>query len=241
MGYLEAVDALAQEFRIKHVKAEELIRLWRRWGLCNIDEDDATIYLSPTAQQFVDQPEQFDNNVLEFLPFYVDDLWGRRSLLFGGLTLIDAFREDLVKNKEPEEMVWILNMLPDAFHPCLDRRLAVDLLAAASSLMTNLSRGLPAASLAEEICAVELISQAESFLELLEEEERIDRAQRLKAKPEFNGLFELFEDDDVLALWDIPTIPGQQGQLRRMADDWFRPFGGVIATGYLSKTLAARS
>jgi hypothetical protein len=70
-----------------------------------------------------------------------------------------------------------------------------------------------------------------------------DEAQR--AIPMLRSLFELFEDDDVLDLFDMEepadaALAGQSWRNRQagVADQrlqaWFRPFSWTIATGYLS-------
>jgi hypothetical protein len=67
------------------------------------------------------------------------------------------------------------------------------------------------------------------------------------ARGELRGLFELFEDDDVLDLFEMSEpadaalaghdlIKRQLGVVDQRIEAWFQPFGGVTSTGYLHET-----
>lgn len=89
-------------------------------------------------------------------------------------------------------------LVPDAFVPGVDARLAVDLFAASVALMARLSAGDPAGSVAEEVLAVKLMGEAEVWLESRRDAGELDDAQFRASVSELTGLFELFQDDDVL-------------------------------------------
>jgi hypothetical protein len=70
------------------------------------------------------------------------------------------------------------------------------------------------------------------------------------ASDELRGLFELFQDDDVLGMFDMrepadAAVVGRSpinvhlGVVDQRIDAWFQPFGWTIPTGYLSEPSAA--
>lgn len=110
----------------------------------------------------------------------------------------------------------------------------------------SLTDALPGC-VAEEILAVGLIEGAKSQLEI-----RADRGELTEteataaATAATSGLFELFEDDDVLYLFDMrepadAAIAGQSSVNREAGiadqrlESWFEPFTWTIPTGYLGK------
>jgi hypothetical protein len=102
--------------------------------------------------------------------------------------------------------------VPDAFVPAVDERLAVDLFAASVALMARLSAGDPAGSVAEEVMAIELMSQAEVWLDLRREAGDLDDTQFRASVSELTGLFELFQDDDVLGMFEMTDPPTRHSQ-----------------------------
>jgi hypothetical protein len=92
--------------------------------------------------------------VLPFLPSVIDDLHARRALLYGGTVLVDEFRAALLTRAG---VGYAREIVPPAFVPAVDERLALDLFPAAVALTARLSAGRPAGCVAEEILAVALL------------------------------------------------------------------------------------
>jgi hypothetical protein len=88
--------------------------------------------------------------------------------------------------------------------------------------MARLSNGAPAGCLAEDIIAVGLIEEARVWLELRREEGRLDKDQERAASEELRGLFELFEDDDVLNMFDMAE-PRRLPATTRSISSWASP------------------
>lgn len=135
-------------------------------------------------------------------------------------------------------------MSPSAFEPLIDDGVALDLFAAAVALMVRLSAGKPAGCVAEEIVAISLMGQAEAWLEMEHGEGKIDPDELAAARAHLQSLFGLFQDDDVLKLFQMKEpadvavsqddpINIQLGVVDQRVEAWFRPFGGVPLTGYL--------
>lgn len=92
--------------------------------------------------------------------------------------------------------------------------------------------------------AVELMAEAAAWLEVKIDAGEIEAAAAHAAREEFSGIFELFQDDDVLRLFDMTepadagmaghsAIDAQMGVADQRIEAWFRPLWGVPATGYL--------
>ena len=88
-------------------------------------------------------------------------------------------------------------LVPRAFESAVDERVALDIYAAAVALIARLSDGAPAGCLAEEILAARLTEEAEGWLEA-----RRDQGI-LTIEEETAASAELFEDDDVLDMFDM--------------------------------------
>jgi hypothetical protein len=134
--------------------------------------------------------------------------------------------------------------VPPAFVGAVDDRLALRLLDAGVALMARLSCGDAAGCVAEEVMAVALMNEAAVRLEMRKDEGEIDQEQMRAATAELRGLFELFEDDDVLNLFDMAEpsdaalaghapINQQMGVVDQRIESWFKPFGGITPTGHL--------
>jgi hypothetical protein len=134
--------------------------------------------------------------------------------------------------------------VPPAFVEAVDDALALNLFAAAVVLMVRLSEGSPAGCVAEEIVAVNLIEEARGRLESLAKQYQLTPAQASSAADELRGLFELFQDDDLLDMFDMhepadaalaghDPIKRQMGVVDQGVESWFRPFGWTTPTGYL--------
>jgi len=185
--------------------------------------------------------------VLSFLPSVIDDLHARQALLHAGTVLVDEFRAALLTSAGVD---YAREIVPPAFVPAVDERLALDLFAAAVALTARLSAGRPAGCVAEEILAVALIQEAHAWLEMEHDRRELDRTTTDTAVAELRGLFELFQDDDVLDMFDMrepsdaaasrfTSRAQQMGVADQTVEHWFDPFGWTAPTGYLRKRPAA--
>jgi len=211
-------------------------------GLCMHGlEDGLTPLLLTAGKQFLARRGQVDHDILAFLPRAIDDLNTREALLTAGTVLIDEFRAALLAGRGVEHAQ---ELVPPAFAAAVDERLALDLFAASVALTARLSDGAPAGCVAEEVMSVALMEGARFQLEMREEEGLLDEDDVRTAASELNGLFELFEDDDVLNLFEMSEpadaalaghdpINQQLGVADQRVQAWFEPFGGTAPTGYL--------
>jgi hypothetical protein len=179
--------------------------------------------------------------VLSFLPSVIDDLHARQALLHAGTVLVDEFRAALLTSAGVD---YAREIVPPAFVPAVDERLALDLFAAAVALTARLSADRPAGCVAEEILAVALIQEAHAWLEMKHDSDDLDRATMESAAAELRVLFELFQDDDVLDMFEMrePSDAAasrfsfkaqQMGIADQTVEHWFDPFGWTAPTGYL--------
>jgi hypothetical protein len=194
------------------------------------------------GQQYLELHGEIDGDVLRFLPRVIDDLHARVALLVAGTILVDEFRYAINNGFAVQHAAEIV---PPAFAEAIDDRIALELFAAAVALTTRLSAGEPAGCLAEEILAVELMSEGAAWLEMQVYKGEITEGRGNRAAGEFSSLFELFEDDDVLDLWAMTEpadaalagqseINYQMGVADQRLEAWFKPFGWTATTGYLS-------
>jgi hypothetical protein len=197
--------------------------------------------LPRAGRQFLARDGDADHDVLGFLPRVIDDLNAREALLVAGTLVVDEFRVALLRGAAVEHAQ---QLVPPAFITAVDDRLALDLFAAAVALMARLSDGASAGCVAEEIMSVGLMEEARAWLEMRREEGELDEAEEHAASDELRGLFELFEDDDVLNMFEMAEpadaalaghdpISQQLGVADQRVQSWFRAFGGTAPTGYL--------
>jgi hypothetical protein len=136
--------------------------------------------------------------------------------------------------------------VPDAFTPAITQRVAIDLFAASVALMARLSDNEPAGCVAEEVIAVAVMDEARGLLRLSADRGDLTPDVARAAIDELSGLFELFQDDDVLGLFDMrepadaavagrSPINVQLGVVDQRMEAWFQPFGWTVPTGYLSE------
>jgi hypothetical protein len=156
--------------------------------------------------------------------------------------LVDEFRFAINNGHGAEHAAEIV---PPAFAEAVDDRMALELFAAVVALMARLSAGVPAGCVAEEILAVRLMDQGEVWLEMRVEKGELSKGDAERAAGEFRSLFELFQDDDVLNLFEMSEpadaalagqseINYQMGVADQRLESWFKPFGWSPTTGYLS-------
>jgi hypothetical protein len=236
------IDRLASELST----TAEAIRLevdqLHGMGLVSFIAEDEPPRLLHAGRQWLARNGEWRPDVLRFLPIYIDDLHARRALIDGGSVLVDEFRYQLLRSHGVEYARE--QLVPPAFAEAIDEAIALDLFAATVALMARLSDGSPAGCLAEEVIAVALLEEAQAQLEIAVEEGDMNEEEAEHARSELRGLFELFEDDDVLDLFEMSEpadaalaghdpIKRQLGVVDQRIEAWFQPFGGVAPTGYL--------
>lgn len=206
--------------------------------------DEGLVPILPRAgKQFVERKGHVPREVLRFLPRFVDDLYAREALVHGGTVLVGEFREHVLLGNAVDHAV---ELVPPAFAAAVSERVALDLFAATVALTARLSDEKPAGCLAEEIMAVELLKQAERWLEGRCERQQLSHSEAETAARELGGLFELFEGDDVLALFALAEPAEARAErldpssreltvLERRLASWFEPFGWTIPTGYMGE------
>lgn len=194
------------------------------------------------GRQYLAREGRVPHAVLSFLPRSIDDLDARAALLTAGTILVDEFRGAILAGRGAEHAV---ELVPPAFAAAVDDRLALGLYSAAVALMARLSSGDPAGCVAEEIMAVALIEQAQVGLEMATELGELSPEDAAAADDALRDLFELFEDDDVLDLFDMEepadaavaahdAVNRQLGVVDQRVEAWFQPFGWTAPTGYLA-------
>jgi hypothetical protein len=172
------------------------------------------------------------------MPRTVDDLNAREALLSAGTVLVDEYRDHILRGHGVE---YAEEIVPAAFAQAISERLALNLFAAAVALLARLSDGRPAGCVAEEIVAVSLIEGVQHQLDM--SDLTVDEAKAAEAAAK-NGLFELFEDDDVLDLFEMeePSDAAVAGHSRvnqeagiadQRMESWFKPFKWTVSTGYI--------
>jgi hypothetical protein len=206
-------------------------------------EDGLPPILLTAGRQFLAGGGEVNGHVLSFLAHVIDDLHAREALLAAGTSVVDGFRTALLGG---EAVVHARQLVPPAFAGAVDDRLALNLFAASVALVARLSDGAAAACVAEEIIAVGLIGEARLWLEMQREDGSLDEAAEDAASDELRGLFDLFEDDDVLQMFDMAEpadaavarhdrINQQLGVADQRVERWFDAFGGAAPTGYLGE------
>ena len=94
------------------------------------------------------------------------------------------------------------------------------------------------------LVAVDLMAEARTWLELRREEGLLEAREEEAARDELRELFELFEDDDVLNMFDMhepadAAMAGHDpvneylGVVDQRLEAWFDPYGWAAPTGYL--------
>ncbi len=239
------IPTTATELELSQADLRQRIQQLEHNGLAlaGLDEAFHPILLN-AGRQFLTRSGEIDDDVLSFLPGVIDDLHARRALLRGGIILVDEFRAAVLTDGGVE---YAQDLVPPAWAPAVDERLALDLFAAAIALTTRLSDGQPAGCVGEEILAVSLMQEARALLEMELETGELDRSTMDAAAAELSELFELFQDDDVLNMFDMRE-PSDAAAARfspearhlgiadQTTEHWFDPFGGTAPTGYLRDT-----
>ena len=234
-------EALASELAVSPVVVRDRIEDLERLGLMSLAGGESPPLLLDAGRQYIAAEGDVDDDVLALLPHVIDDLHARRALLLCGGVLVDEFRGALLNGGGVEHA---RQLVPPAFAAAVDDALALDLFAAAVALLARLSAGEPAGCVAEEVIAVSLIEAARSWLELEADSGALAADDARRATDELTGLFELFEDDDVLQLFDMrepgdAAVRGHSelshhlGVVDQRLEAWFAAFDGTASTGYL--------
>ena len=237
------LSTTAAELEVSETVLRERIEEIEHRGLAlsGLEEGLHPILLN-AGRQYLALAGEIDAAALTYLPSVINDLHARRALLRGGVVLVDEFRAALLSGGGVEHAQ---DIVPPAFAPAVDERLALNLFAAAVALTARLSDGHPAGCVAEEILAVTLLEEARAWLEMERDTHVLDRATMDAAAAELRGLFELFEDDDVLDMFAMhePSDAAasrfsftarQMGIADQTVEHWFDPFSWTAPTGYLA-------
>jgi hypothetical protein len=209
-----------------------------------VESPEQKPWVSTAGRQFISHGDKFSDDDLRFA-YAVDDLLARRALRIGGNEIILGFRDNLLAELGQDEdflIPWAKALVPPAFKLAVDRPLALQLYSAAVALMSNLSRCMPAGSVAEEIFAVQMIPEAENYLDL-RLEDRFTQLEAEKAKASLNGIFDLFGDSDVMFLFRMEepadaAVASQSetssamGVADQRIEAWFDPFWDAARSGY---------
>jgi hypothetical protein len=224
-------DAVAEDLR--WLDAAGLIHLG--------DEEQGHVSLLLHAgHQYLAARWDVGDDVLFHLPSVIDDLHARAALASAATELTDEFREAVTNG---QAMSVAHRLVPPAFAGAVDESLAINLFAATVALTCRLGLQEAAGCLAEEIVAVELLTIARGELDAQLGSGLLSADEAEHARDEIRGLFELFEDDDVLGRFDMfepadAALAGhdpfsqQLGKVDQRLEAWFRPFGGVNPNGY---------
>jgi hypothetical protein len=236
-GAAPSAAELAPELNASAERVREALADVQRWALV-LPEVKVGDELPRAGRQFLARQGRIAVGTLEFLAPYVGDLNAREALRRAGSVVIDDLIEGAASGDLVERMRWLV---PPAFAEAVDGALAARLFAAASALMARLASGEPAACVAEEIVAVRLISEAHELLAMNDglTADEIETAQR-----QLHGVFELFEDDDVLmmlhmsepadaVLAEHSPLYAELGVADQRIEAWFTSFGWSITTGHL--------
>lgn len=213
-------------------------------GLCLEFEDEG----EPVVPFVTDAGHQWlggyrpSRDALAFLPGFVDDLRAREALVAATRTLSGEFEAELAAGTGVE---YVRQILPAGFASAVDAPLAVRLYGAMAAITARLGGERPAACVAEELMAVAIIAEATSTLEDDVALDRLSEQELRDAVDATRGIFELFEDDDVLMLFEMKE-PGdaavsghgaknaQLGVADHRVEAWFDAFGGQSKLGHLS-------
>lgn len=238
------IGLLAEELDVSPPEVQVDLEQLEVLGLVALgDAFDSSPLLLKAGRQYLARDGAVPYWELRFLATTIDDLTARTALLHAGTILVDEFRDQILSGNGVDYAATVL--VPPAFASAVDERMALDLYAASVSLIARLSADEPAACVAEEIVAVALISEAKAWLEMLESDGEISPEEARAAAEEMTGLFELFQDDDVLGMFEMEEpadaalaghdpINQQLGVADQRIGSWFDPFSWAAPTGYLA-------
>jgi hypothetical protein len=235
------LQAFAVERGVGRGPLESVLSEANAYGLAMIDGCPPTLLRA--GRQFAEADGHVAAEVLAFLPDVIDDLHARRAMIDASILLLDDFRAAVREGHATDHAA---TLVPPAFVMAVDAALAVDLYAATVALMVRLGDGLPAGCVAEEIIGVRLLEEAAAILGLRSDAGELSAPDAAEAVDALEGLFEVFEDDDVLALFAMTDpadaavaghaeVAGELGIADQRVEAWFTAFGGVAPVGYLRR------
>jgi hypothetical protein len=233
--------AFAAERGLDRGRVQSVLSEANAYGLAVVDGGPPVLLRA--GRQYAAADGQVEPDVLAFLPDVIDDLHARRAMIDASVLLLDDFRAAVRDGHAADHAA---TLVPPAFVVAVDGALAVDLFSAAVALMVRLGDGLAAGCVAEEIIGVRLLEEAAAILGLRSDAGELSAPDAAEAVDALEGLFEVFEDDDVLALFAM-TDPadaavaghseaaGELGIADQRVEAWFTAFGGVAPVGYLRR------
>jgi hypothetical protein len=237
---LPEIDALAADLATSSTAVTEALSSIERWGLALFGDGEQPPLLLHAGEQFLTRRGDVSSDTLEFLSSPIDDLNAREALRRAGSPLVDEFGAAIADGHGIEHAC---ELVPPAFSAAVDATLATRLHAAMSALMVRLANGDPAGCVAEEMLAVSLLREAEALLRDREQELGEDEVDH--AVGELRGIFELFQDDDVLQMFKMvepadAAVAGEDpvnvamGVADQRVEAWFDAFGGTVTSGHLT-------
>jgi hypothetical protein len=239
------LDALANDLDISLPALDMDLEQLTLFGLVSLgDAFDSAPLLVRAGRQYLAIGGAVPHWELRFLAKTIDDLLARRALLRAGTTVVDEFRDRILSGQGAQYAAD--KLVPPAFAPAVDERLTIDLYAASVALLARLSADEPAGCVAEELVAVAVMDQAKAWLEALEAHDEISTEDAQAAAEATNDLFDLFQDDDVLNMFEMDEpadaalaghdpINQQLAVADQRVESWFRPFEWTAPTGYLAE------
>jgi hypothetical protein len=237
--------ALASELELTEAELESELDDLDSFGFTGFGEDpEGPPVVRRAGRQFLARDGKVPRWQRHFLGGTLDDLNAREALLRAGTDVVDRFREQLLLGNGADYAS--LRIVPPAFSQAVGERVALDLYAAAVALMARLSADEPAGCVAEEVVAVRVIAEGRAWLASREADGELDHDAAQTAADELNELFALFQDDEVLDLFDMEEPadaalalhdPDKQqlGVVDQRFQSWFAPFGWTAPTGYLKR------
>ena len=240
------IAGLAASLEVKEESVRGILGELHELGLCSPPlQEGESPFVTSVGRQYLQRRGDVPDDALVFLARFVDDLDARAALLEGCTAVIDEFSGAMASGNGVEHA---RRVVPSAFAAAVDERLAVRLFAAAVALTTRLAEDKRAGCVAEEILAVSVIEAARDHLARRRDDGELSDEQLDSAENALHGVFELFQDDDVLDLFDMAepadaALAGHSEINRQLAvvdqrlEAWFRPFAWALPTGYLDARL----
>ena len=238
------LDTLAAELELSVEDLEGELETLDAFGLIALRDEPQAPALRRAGRQFLALDGMVPRWQLHFLGGTVDDLNARAALLRAGMVVVEAFRDALLAGEGVAHAA--AKIVPPAFSQAVDERIAIDLYAATVALMARLSADEPAGCVAEEVVAVRVIGEGRAWLRQREDEGGLEHDEVETASVEMNELFGLFQDDEVLDLFEMEEpsdaalalhdpVKQQAGYVDQRVQSWFTPFGWTAPTGYLKR------
>jgi hypothetical protein len=207
LGHVADIDSLATACCRSVAATEQALVDIERWGLGAVAGEARQGKVSYAGEQFLTRQGRVSIETLDFLAGSpVNDLHTREAIRQASTRLLGEFGDACATGALVD---YARALVPPAFQAAVDPDLASRLYACASALIVRLARGEPAGCVAEEIIAVRLIEYARNVLAAWED--ALDEESAAHASNELTGIFELFQADDVLALFELANRQRETG------------------------------